>query len=96
MKLFPYPAHTLSTSLHREAYSRASRWKFVLVGAVLGGLVTGAGTFAIARIDASIAHVHAKPRLAHVCAPRTSCLGMLANARVYETCSVAGRAWLRP
>jgi hypothetical protein len=62
VKLFHRPAHTISTELHREAYPRAARWKLVILGAVIGGLLTGGGTFAIARVHTQIAHVHAKHR----------------------------------
>jgi hypothetical protein len=62
MKLFHRPAHTISTELHREAYPRAARWKLVILGAVIGGLLTGGGTLAIARVHTQLAHVHAKHR----------------------------------
>ena len=63
MKLFHRPAHTISTELHREAYPRVARWKLVILGAVIGGLLTGGGTLALARVNTQIAHVHAKHRL---------------------------------
>lgn len=62
MKLLHRPAHTISTTLHREAYARASRWKLVMLGTVLGGLLTGGGTLAIARFNTQIAHGHAQHR----------------------------------
>jgi hypothetical protein len=65
VKLFHRPAHTISPTLHREAYSRGSRLKLVVLGALIGGLLTGGSTYAIARVNTQIAHAHAKHRLEH-------------------------------
>ena len=62
MKFFHRPAHTIDSTLRREAYARGSRLKLVVIGAVIGGILTGAGTFAIARVNTQVARIHAQHR----------------------------------
>ena len=64
MKFLHRPAHTIDSTLHREAYSRGSRLKLVVLGAMIGGLLTGAGTFAVARVNTRVARIHAQHRRA--------------------------------
>ena len=81
MKLFHRPAHTVSPTLHREALGRENRLRFVLIGALIGALATGAGTFALQHIHHSIARVHARHRVEHL---RRSSLERFVNA--HTTC----------
>ncbi len=88
MKLLHRPAHTISPALHREAWSRASRWRLVLLGGVIGGLLTCSGTAALERINRELARGHHdavaqqqwQSRAAH-----TRCLGMLSDAHHFIT-----------
>jgi hypothetical protein len=89
MKLFHRPAHTVSPTLHREALGRENRLRFVLIGALIGALATGAGTFAVERVGLSCARVHQRHRLEEIhrfnnerfANTHTTCLGLVQDHR---------------